>query len=84
MTTMVLANPVVGTASESVTAAGAYHQKNYAYGDCATDTLTIASPGSIGSPVVCGVNTDQHSNLAKQCTYKTLFLNTQLFIFSDH
>lgn len=60
MTTMVLANPVVGTASESVTAAGAYHQKNYAYGDCATDTLTIASPGSIGSPVVCGVNTDQH------------------------
>ena len=30
-------------------------------GDCATDTFSITSPGGVGSPVICGYNTGQHS-----------------------
>ena len=32
-------------------------------GDCTTDTFSITSPGNIGSPVICGFNTGQHSQL---------------------
>lgn len=31
-----------------------------AIGDCATDQFSISSPGSFGSPVICGTNTGQH------------------------
>lgn len=31
-----------------------------AIGDCITDTFSIASPGSTGTPIICGDNTGQH------------------------
>ena len=34
-----------------------------AIGDCLTDTFTISSPGKLGSPVICGYNTGQHSKI---------------------
>ena len=30
-------------------------------GDCTSDTFVLATAGGIGSPVICGFNTGQHS-----------------------
>ena len=30
-------------------------------GDCYGDVFQIGSPGNVGSPVICGYNTGQHS-----------------------
>ena len=32
-------------------------------GDCVTDTFTLSAPSNRGSPVICGLNTGQHSKL---------------------
>ncbi len=34
-----------------------------AVGDCATDAFAVSSPGGVGTPVICGINTGQHSQL---------------------
>ena len=36
---------------------------NFATGDCITDQMTIAGPGGMGSPVICGLNSEQHSKI---------------------
>ena len=33
---------------------------DFAVGDCVTDQFSISSPGAVGSPTICGYNTDQH------------------------
>ena len=30
-------------------------------GSCVTDTFAVNSPGAIGSPIICGINTGYHS-----------------------
>ncbi len=35
-----------------------------ALGDCVTDSFSITSPGSIGSPEICGTNSGQHSKFS--------------------
>jgi hypothetical protein len=32
-------------------------------GDCMTDQFSISSPGNVGTPVICGTNTGQHSKI---------------------
>ncbi len=34
-----------------------------AIGDCTTDSFAFTSPGNVGSPVICGFNSGQHSEL---------------------
>ena len=34
---------------------------DYAAGACLTDQMSITSPGGIGSPIICGYNSGQHS-----------------------
>ncbi len=46
-----ITDPAAGTA---LTAAGAV-------GDCVTDSFVFSSFGNVGSPMVCGYNTGQHS-----------------------
>jgi len=36
-----------------------------AIGDCLVDQFSVSSPGNRGSPIICGFNTGQHSNLMK-------------------
>ena len=59
-TTNTLAAPVLQTAS----APGTGLEESHAIGDCTTDQMSITSPGKVGSPIICGTNTDQHSKLA--------------------
>ena len=33
-------------------------------GDCVTDSFSITSPGSEGTPIICGFNSGQHSKSA--------------------
>jgi len=35
-------------------------------GDCVTDSFSITTPGSEGTPVICGFNSGQHSKLSLQ------------------
>ena len=58
-TTNTLSAPVLQTASNP----GTGLEESHAIGDCTTDQLSITSPGKVGSPIICGTNTDQHSNL---------------------
>ena len=37
-------------------------------GDCTTDTFSITAPGNVGSPVICGFNTGQHSETLEKYT----------------
>ncbi len=37
------------------------NKRNGAIGDCVTDTFSLNNPGGVGSPVICGYNTGQHS-----------------------
>lgn len=54
-----IADPFLGTTSD----AAAPQNNGGAVGDCLTDTFSITSPGNIGSPLICGFNTGQHSNV---------------------
>jgi len=56
-TTNILANQVLGTA---IASAGGSLTDNGALGDCVSDSMSIASPGRLGSPIICGTNTGQH------------------------
>ncbi|XP_059089365.1 uncharacterized protein LOC131885355 [Tigriopus californicus] len=51
-----IAGPALGT----VVGAAAATNNGGAIGDCTTDSFSITSPGNMGSPVICGTNTDQH------------------------
>ena len=44
-----------------------------AIGDCLTDTFSYTSPGNAGSPIICGVNTGQHSK-SNPCRKKKKYL----------
>ena len=55
LTTHTLASPVLGTAGSPSLVT------NAATGACTTDAFTITSPGNVGSPLICGLNTGQHS-----------------------
>ena len=55
LTTHTLASPVLGTAGAPSLV------NNAAYGACTTDAFTITSPGNVGSPLICGLNSGQHS-----------------------
>jgi len=57
-TSLVLANPVVGTAGAKSGTNG--NNKGAAIGGCATDSLKISGGTGNGSPVICGTNTGQH------------------------
>jgi len=54
LTTHTLASPVLGTAGAPSLV------NNAAYGACTTDAFTITSPGNVGSPLICGLNSGQH------------------------
>jgi hypothetical protein len=64
-TSFVLSNPANGVAtsfallngSPSPMAAGLFYTIN---GQCNTDSFSVSSPGSVGSPEICGVNTGDH------------------------
>ena len=49
-------------------------------GDCTTDTFSITSPGNIGSPVICGFNTGQHSQLWRFHCYSEFPSSTTYFL----
>ena len=34
---------------------------DFAAGACLTDQMSITTPGGIGSPIICGYNSGQHS-----------------------
>ncbi|TRY61781.1 hypothetical protein TCAL_16302 [Tigriopus californicus] len=53
-TTFSIAGPTVGTASTLGNTNGG------SIGDCTEDSFSLTSPGNIGSPLICGVNTGQH------------------------
>merc|ERR1712038_1210094 len=58
-TTFVLASATAGTTvSATNTAAGS--QIGNAMGDCLTDTFSITSQGTFGTPVICGTNGGYH------------------------
>lgn len=57
-TSHTLANPVLATTASD--AAATAKTSNAAMGACATDSMTISSPGHVGSPLICGLNTGQH------------------------
>lgn len=59
MTTMVLAGPA-GPSTTSVYAADPQTLDNVGTGDCTTDQFNVASPGAMGSPIICGKNSGQH------------------------
>merc|ERR1712086_693689 len=64
-TSFVLSNPASGIATSFVllngasnpAAAGLFYTIN---GQCTEDSFTVSSPGSVGSPEICGVNTGDH------------------------
>jgi hypothetical protein len=41
-------------------------------GHCVTDSFSIAAPGAIGTPIICGTNTGYHSKclLKRACKFK--------------
>ena len=67
-TSFVLSNPATGVATsfallngqQHLAGAGVFYTIN---GQCNEDSFTVSSPGSVGSPEICGVNTGDHSKL---------------------
>ena len=67
-TSFVLSNPAAGVATsmgllngqQHLAGAGVFYTIN---GQCNEDSFTVSSPGSVGSPEICGVNTGDHSKL---------------------
>jgi hypothetical protein len=84
-TSFVLSNPANGVAisfallngspSPQAGAGGLFYTIN---GQCNTDSFSVSSPGSVGSPEICGVNTGDHSKsfcvsiLANQIKHKSV------------
>ncbi|CAB4054062.1 unnamed protein product [Lepeophtheirus salmonis] len=58
-TTFTIANPF--TTPVGADAAGTTITNAGATGDCVTDSFSFTSPGSRGSPVICGANSGQHT-----------------------
>ena len=54
-----IAGPVEGTTTDTL--ADITTDIGGGIGDCLTDTFAVSSNGAMGSPVICGVNTGQHS-----------------------
>jgi len=54
-----IAGPVEGTTLAN--AAAATVSNGGSVGDCVTDQFSASSPGNMGSPIICGLNTGQHS-----------------------
>ena len=74
-----MAGPVEGTTTD--TAADLTTDIGGGIGDCMTDTFAVSSNGALGSPVICGVNSGQHS---EHCYLPTLYYdNVENGIFSD-
>eukprot|EP00096_Caligus_rogercresseyi_P009593 TRINITY_DN327_c2_g1_i2.p1 TRINITY_DN327_c2_g1~~TRINITY_DN327_c2_g1_i2.p1 ORF type:complete len:273 (+),score=4.76 TRINITY_DN327_c2_g1_i2:29-847(+) len=46
-----------------------------ATGDCTVDSFTFNSPGNVGAPVICGLNTGQHMILDASSTCNVLSFN---------
>jgi len=59
-TTNVLAPQLLGEARAAATANTADILLDDSIGACQTDTMSISSPGFVGSPVICGTNSGQH------------------------
>ena len=71
-TSFVLSNPATVAAAGPATfailngerqTAGAAGLLQTIAGQCNQDSFTVSSPGSVGSPEICGVNTGDHSKL---------------------
>ena len=58
-----LADQVKATAAEAGGAA-ADLTSNFRVGDCLTDQMSISAPGGVGSPIICGYNSGQHSKIS--------------------
>ena len=54
-----IAAPVTGTTTP--TADTTVSTNGDALGDCLTDAFSITAPGNVGTPIICGFNTGQHS-----------------------
>ena len=50
-----IAGPQTGTTDTAATTSGG------AFGTCYRDTFSLSSGGNLGSPIICGYNTGQHS-----------------------
>lgn len=44
-----------------------------ALGDCTNDQFSITSPGNMGSPIICGFNTGQHSKMFRRLNIFSVF-----------
>jgi len=85
-TSFVLSNPASGIATSFVllngasspTAAGLFYTIN---GQCTEDSFTVSSPGSVGSPEICGVNTGDHMYIdaSDSCNSLTFQIGDQTF-----
>ena len=58
-----LADQVKATAAAAGGAA-ADLTSNFRVGDCLTDQMSISAPGGVGSPIICGYNSGQHSKIS--------------------
>lgn len=56
----IIAAPQVGTTVE-VAPTDPLNTFGASIGDCTTDTFVVSSPGRVGTPVICGDNSGQHS-----------------------
>ena len=62
--TNVLAPQLLGEARAAADANTADILLDDSIGACQTDTMSISSPGFVGSPVICGTNSGQHSKFS--------------------
>merc|ERR1711971_642723 len=85
-TSFVLSNPAAGVATsmgllngqQHLAGAGVFYTIN---GQCNEDSLTVSSPGSVGSPEICGVNTGDHMYIdaSDSCNSLTFQIGDQTF-----
>ena len=57
---LIIAGPEAGTTLDAAATETA-STNGGSIGDCITDTFSVSVPGGVSSPVICGVNTGQHS-----------------------
>ena len=55
--------PDSGPMDDACSKACVYHYLGGGIGDCVTDSFVFSAPGNRGSPVICGINTGQHSKI---------------------
>merc|ERR1711971_69414 len=85
-TSFVLSNPAAGVATsmgllngqQHLAGAGVFYTIN---GQCNEDSFTVSSPGSVGSPEICGVNTGDHMYIdaSDSCNSLTFQIGDQTF-----